>query len=163
MDQPTRRTTTPEVRSELETAVMRLEEIGATPDEIATFVDGWDDLNDDWTVERRTEWLHQSDGDLARELAGIRAEHRFHTTTEEEQAELDDQERHMALIDEAAGLTGSNITRIMEWVNAGDDPTEVGLRASIMLDLETNGQNRPTLVAQLADAATPAADGASDV
>lgn len=140
------RTPAAEVRSDRDQFAMRLASLGASVEEIAATMDRWDDLDDDWTPDRR-HYLATAAGDT--ELAGLirdaRDEYEVGTVTEEAAAERAEQVSYRAASDEAGERIGGTIAAVMAWV--GDDP----VRALAVLDLERSdaGAGRVTMIAQL--------------
>lgn len=99
----------------------RLRILGATVDELAAVVDGWDQFDEEWTPEYRHRLAVAPDLDLLAHLRAIRDEHHAHTTTEEE-AEL---ERLLAIEGAAKGaavdvLDGGTVADVVAWVKAAD-------------------------------------------
>lgn len=153
------RTVQSEMLPALELAKRRLREVGATADEIAGFVAGWDDFSDPdaWSPEIRADWLRQSDDSLVTELTAIRLEYSIGTHTEEEaDAAKLDHDIHDVMAD-AEIIIGQSVRSVVEWV--GDDRA----KASAALALETGqgGANRSTLISALT--AILEADDESDV
>ncbi len=140
------RRTADESTSELDLAIRRLRTVGATDDEVTSFVAGWDQFEDGiWTPEIRRAWLRQRDSDLVAELQAIRLEYEIGTVTEEEAAARDADRARQALVSEAVQVIGGTIRQVLAWV--GDDP----LRAEVAAELEASdvGAQRRTLMAQL--------------
>lgn len=132
---PTKRTGTREVRSDLEQIIARLEQLGATTDEIEALVARWDVLDDDWTVERRRAFVRANDVDLLDELVDVRVEHAGHVVTADPEA----------VLIQAGLIIGSSVPAIVQWV--GDDPA----RRRAVLDVEqARPDPRRTLLARLA-------------
>lgn len=144
--------TTREVRTELETFTMRLQQLGGTPDEVAQVVAGWDELDPDgtpdgWTRARRDQVLAMHDDELRRLLVEGRDEYAYATTTEEE-ARAQAMAAGLARArQEAAQVIYGNVASVLDWVGA--DP----IRALVVLELEQgrSGANRKTLVEPLTD------------
>lgn len=146
-----------ESRSELAEFVGRLRRLGASQDEIASVIDGWDRFDDEWTPTYRARFVRSTDTELRAALADVRAEYELGTTSEEDAARAEVRRRQRAAVDAAPGVTGGTIPSVLEWV--GDDPA----RAWAVREYETGpyGQGRKTLLAQvgtLADGWVDAAD-----
>lgn len=106
-----------ESRGDLETLLARLDLLGASPDELDQVREGWDDLDDDWTLEARAAFVRMSDADLVAAIQGVRDEYRLGTTTE---AEEHTQATIRAEDDLAAGdVLSQAIPHVLAWV--GDD------------------------------------------
>jgi hypothetical protein len=108
-----------EVASELDTLLARLEKLGATADELDQVREGWDDLDDDWTVETRHRFAGASDDELVAAIAGVREEYRLHTTTVEDDA-AEHERRTDAALAEGVAVYSQSIPAVMTWVG-GDD------------------------------------------
>lgn len=135
----------PEVRTELETFSDRLRQLGATDDEVAQVVAGWDTFDADWTPARRHQVVHLSDADLRQLLVDGREEYEHDTTTEEVAAVRDAERARRMAEAEAARRIGGNVDSVLAWV--GDDR----YRAQAVLELEVAGQRRKTLLAPMRD------------
>lgn len=137
-----------ERQSTLDGVQARLRQLGATDDEVAAVVDGWDQLDPDdtpdgWTRARREQVTHMGDNELRALLVDGRTEYEYATTTEEEAAEQDRQRARNRTQAEAADRVNGTVPSVLAWV--GDDKD----RAQSVLDVETTGANRITLVKAL--------------
>jgi hypothetical protein len=74
---PTRLQQVDEVSEQRDAMAARLAQLGATPDEIQTLVEHWDQLDDDWTEERRTAFAGASDEHIRAALQRVRDEYPY--------------------------------------------------------------------------------------
>lgn len=146
-----------EVRTELDQLLVRLRDLGATPDELEPVVATWDQLEPadtpvaegeapPWTVERRTALLNAPDAELAGLLQAARDEYDLGTTTEDEVADRARKAQLARTDAQAADVIGKPVSQVLDWVDADPD------RAQAVLALETaegTGGNRKTLVEPL--------------
>jgi hypothetical protein len=72
-----------EVSDQRDAMAARLAQLGATPDEIQTFVEHWDQLDDDWTEEKRTAFVGASDTRIREALQRVRDEYPYDDGTRE--------------------------------------------------------------------------------
>lgn len=129
----------------------RLRILGATDDEIEGVRVNWDQLDDDWTEARRNELRVAPDNILIAHLQEIRGEYFDHTTTEEEAAEIRRDRLYSEAVAEATDRMGGTVKALVEWVLQGEDDEHVVARAAAVYDLEADGQNRTTLLADTRD------------
>lgn len=139
---------TSERQSTLDGVQVRLRQLGATDDEIAAVVDGWDQLDPDgtpdgWTRVRREQVTHMGDNELRALLVDGRQEYEYATTTEEEAAEKVRANARRRTQAEAAERVNGTVPSVLAWV--GDDKD----RAQAVLDVENTGARRITLVKAL--------------
>ncbi len=134
-----------ETRTDLETFTMRLELLGASPDEVQAVVGGWDDFDGDWTPERRHELLHMGDDGLRGVIEAGREEYDYANTTEEEAEARVEAQRLRTARSEAAQRIYGTVPSLLAWV--GDDQ----VRAGAVRELETGdeGASRKTLLSAL--------------
>lgn len=134
-----------ERRSDLEEVTARLMQLGATGDEVRAFAEHWDDLDDEWTVEARAEFVRLPDARLREALEAVRTEYLDSTLTEEQAAERAAAIAYRDALNEAYRRVGGTVPDVLAWV--GGDPA----RARAVLDLETSsdGQARKTLIGPL--------------
>ncbi len=133
-----------EMRSPRDTWLMRLEQLGATPDELAQVLAEWPDPEYQAAVH---DMLLLGDNELRAALLEVRSEYEVGTTTEAEAAADDEHARYRAAEAEATGRMGGTVPAVMAWV--GSDL----IRAQVVHHLETaaGGANRATLVRPLQD------------
>ena len=134
-----------ETRTDLETFTMRLELLGASPDEVAAVTDGWDDFDGDWTPERRHELLHMGDDGPRGVIVAGREEYDYANTTEEEADARAEAQRLRTARTEAAQRIYGTVPSIVAWM--GDDP--VRARALRELEEDAEGAGRKTLLAAI--------------
>lgn len=139
--------TSSETVNDLETAIARLTQLGAKPDEIKAFTDTWDEFDEHWTPETRAVWLRSSDAALLEELKAVRVEHHEHTHTEEESEALQVRLDAGDLVQEASNFVNQNIETVLRWVDG--DPAKA--EAARSLEASNGGSNRQTLLAHLTD------------
>ncbi len=131
-----------EMRSPRDTWLMRLEQLGATPDELAQVMAEWPDPEYQAEVH---DMLLLGDNELRATLLEVRAEYEVGTTTEAEADAQDDHAEYRAAEAEASGRIGGTVGALLAWV--GSDL----VRAQVVHHLETSaeGANRTTLVRPL--------------
>ncbi len=148
---------------ELQHFLGRLDQLGATPDELAGVAASWDDLEpadpanpEAWTLERRTAMVSANDADLVEMIDSARQEYAEGTTTEAEADQAATNTRQAELWAEATEATAGTVAEALDWV--GDDPQRAG--AALAVETGPDGRNRVTLVRPLSDlvAATPPAE-----
>lgn len=133
--------------SELDAFIARLRRLGATADEVASVREGWDDFDEDWTPDRRREFIRQSDDELRAALADVRDEYELGTTTEDEARAAERADRLDAALGAAHEQMGRTVGELIEWV--GDDDARA--HAVTVWETSEEGGGRKTLVAALAD------------
>lgn len=143
-----------EVRTPLDDFLTRLQQLGASPDQVQSVADTWDqfdtdDGEDSWTPERRAMLMALGDTELGQLIDASRDEYNYATTSEEDAAAADHTRHLEAAIAEAQGRIGANVQSVAAWV--GDDP--VRAEAVLRLELAPEGANRTTLISQVAPVA----------
>lgn len=83
--QGSRRRTTSETVSRLDSFVRRLRIAGASDDEVSSFVEAWDETDEGWIITK-AQLLRLSDADLKALIEHARREHYEHTHTDDEEA-----------------------------------------------------------------------------
>lgn len=137
------RRTASEVVSGLDTITLRLQRLGATPDEVAAMAEVWDHFDEDWTPERQAQMLAWDDTRLAAELAATRSEYEDATDPDGVVARQL-QHRRDAALTEAFEVVGLSVKRLVAWVDG--DP----VRAEALLSIERDTRDpRSTLVTKL--------------
>lgn len=127
---PTRRAH--ESVSELDQFVGRLRRLGATDDEVAQVVEGWDRFDEDWTPRRRREFVRASDAEIVADLAALRAEYGGGTGDG-------------GVAGEAARVVDQTAAKVLAWVDG--DP--VRARAVLPFERMQPDGGRKTLIAAL--------------
>lgn len=133
--------------SELDAFITRLRRLGATPDEVGAVREGWDLFDEDWTPDRRREFVRQSDDELRAALADVRDEYELGTTTEEEARAAERADRLDVALGAAHEQMGRTVGELIEWV--GDD--EARAHAVTVWEQSEDGGGRKTLIAALAE------------
>lgn len=64
-------------QDECEYVARRLRQLGATPEEVAAFVERWDALDDEWTRDSRAAFARLSDGHLRDHILSARDEYPY--------------------------------------------------------------------------------------
>jgi len=120
--------------SELEQFVGRLRKLGATDGEVGQVVDGWDVLDDDWTLERRREFARSTDEQIVADLAAVRAEYAAGSSANPD-----------GTLADAARVVDQSAAKVLAWVDG--DPA----RAAAVLPFERMSPDggRKTLIASL--------------
>lgn len=112
--------TSEEVTGELAGYLERLTALGATPDELAAAAATWDQFDDDWTPERRYQWVRQPDHVLRDAILSVRSEFTAGTTDPDDIDAAHHKAAVSAAMIEARERVGYTVPNVLEWV--GDDP-----------------------------------------
>lgn len=136
-----------ESRTPLEQFVGRLEQLGATEDEISAVVDTWDQFDPDphapeaWTHAQRARVMALGDNELRAMIVDGRREYEYATTTQEDADRRAEKASRQRALTEAEGRIDGTVSAILAWV--GDDR----IRAQAVLAAEReSGAPRKTLL-----------------
>lgn len=131
--------------SELDAFVARLRRLGADEQAVSDVRSHWDDFDDDWTPEIRSEIVRKTDPELRRMLVAVDDEFDASTLTTEEVEQTASEKAYASARAAAPDHMGDTIPNILAWVD--EDP----VRADVVLSLESSpeGAGRKTLVERL--------------
>lgn len=123
----------------------RLRLLGATSEEVAAFVEAWDDFDADWTPERRAEFSRLPDSVLLEGIHAVRAEWREATLSEDEERAITEAVAWERLVEEATVAVQGAPTVVGTWIRGATGDARRA-RAEAVLAVEQAGRRRPTVL-----------------
>lgn len=131
--------------SDLEQFVGRIIRLGATADEVASVREAWDELDEDWTAERRAELVRASDEVLVAMIRQSRAEYPYDDDPPLERPELEQNPGAVVLgimpgepdqhVPWDLNVPDLSVAKVLAWVNDVDGDYRLA-RARAALSVE---------------------------